>query len=170
MLQLYESASGGLDDVLWARYSQDCLYRSPLVEVRGVRHMRALFALLHALPYSIVVRRPVRVAVWDRPATQGGDAGTEVLIDQVLEIAPLPLLPRFLRFHCVSSLALDARGRVLTHTDDWRPLNSLCESFPPARRFYRGVRRLVGGLLAEGLCVAFAPPAGATARSLSSST
>lgn len=170
MLQLFEG--GDLDKAL-RRYSPDCVYRSPLIEVRGTRGVLALFSLGRALPVSVRARRPVRVAVWDRPAEAGGGeigAGTEVLIDHVLEIAPLPLLPRFLRLHCVSSLVLDAEGRVLLHSDAWRPLDSLCESFPPVRRFYRSLRRLVGGFVGQLLCLAFpssgsaAPPRQAPSR------
>ena len=118
-----------VDETVFEHYSENCVYSCPLLEIHGRGRYRAFCAGLHWLCHAARVQRPVRVGVWNR-TTLRGEPGTEIAVDFVLVVSPVPFLADLLRLRCRTTLVLGPDGAIVDHRDSWAVRETLGLTLP----------------------------------------
>jgi steroid Delta-isomerase len=117
-----------------AYYREDCYFRDPFNEVRGVKALQHIFSdmfvRLHDPRFTVV-------------ETIINDQGAVLIWDFEFRIKSLkPALPR--RIHGLSHLRFAADGRVCYHRDYWDAAGELYEQLPLIGALMRWLKRRMG--------------------------
>ena len=132
-----------MDETVFQYYSENCVYSCPLLEIQGRGQYRAFCAGLHWLCHAARVQRPVRVGVWNR-TTLRGEPGTEIAVDFVLVVSPVPIFTDLLRIRCRTALVLGPDGAIVDHRDTWVVRETLELTLPILGSLLRTCRLAVG--------------------------